>query len=130
TQAKVGITFEVAEESDPGPYPFPGPSDTRVEGGTATVCDGDCHVLVVQETDCRLYEGYACKYAGGSWQCYSGAIWDLTRVSQGQRPDGYTSADAAGLAIAPRLVRYDEAHAGEIDHAIRFTLHCTQGSYV
>lgn len=129
-QAKLAITFEVDDESDPGPYPFPGPNDVRVEGGTATACDGDCHVLVVQEGACRLYEGYSCQYVGSGWQCYSGAIWDLTRVSQGQRPDGYTSADAAGLPIAPGLVRYDEAHAGEIDHAIRFTLHCSAASHV
>lgn len=130
SQPKVPITFEVDEESDSGPYPFPGRDQVRVEGGTATACEGDCHVLVVQEGECRLYEGYACQYASGAWQCYSGAIWDLTRASQGQRPDGYTSADAAGLAIAPGLVRYDEAQSGEITHAIRFTLHCTQASYV
>jgi hypothetical protein len=130
TQASSSITFDYADESDPGPYPFPEPTRIRIEGGTATQCEGDCHVLVVQEGTCKLYEGYACHYDAGHWQCGSGAIWDLTRKSEGQRPIGYTSADAAGLAIAPGLVRYDEAQSGEINHAIRFTLHCSRASYV
>jgi hypothetical protein len=131
TQPKLPITFDDAEdESDPGPYPFPGADTVRVEGGTATACDGDCHVLVVQAGTCRLYEGYACRYASDGWHCSSGAVWDLTKNSEGQRMAGYTSADAAGLAIAPGLVRYLEAKSGEINHAIRFTLHCTRANYV
>jgi hypothetical protein len=77
-----------------------------------------------------LYEGYACQYRSDGWHCSNGASWDLSRTSEGQRPVGFTSADAAGLAIAPGLVRYDEAQAGEIRHAIRFTLHCTRANYV
>jgi len=131
TQPKLPITFDDAEdESDEGPYPFPGPEKVRVEGGTATACDGDCHVLAVQEGTCQLYEGYACPYASDGWHCSSGAVWDLTQNSEGQRTAGYTSADAAGLAIAPGLVRYLEAKSGEINHAIRFTLHCTRPNYV
>jgi len=131
TQPKLPITFDdYADESDPGPYPFPGPDKVRVEGGNASACDGDCHVLVVQEGTCQLYEGYACRYASDGWHCSNGAIWDLTRRSEGQRPSGYTSADAAGLAIAPGLVRYAEAQSGEIKHAIRFTLRCTRANYV
>jgi hypothetical protein len=45
-----------------------------------------------------------------------------------RRPDTWTSADAAGLAIFPGLVRYDEAFgAGEIRHAFRFTVRGTNG---
>jgi hypothetical protein len=130
SQAKVQVEFDEAQESDPGPYPFPGPDQIKVEGGTATQCDGDCHVLVVQAGECKLYEADACSDASGSWHCYSGAIWDLTKQGEGQRTAGYTSADAAGLAIAPGLVRYDEGASGEIDHAIRFTLHCTSAGFV
>jgi hypothetical protein len=131
SQPAVPITFDdAADESDPGPYPFPAPDKTRVEGGTATACSGDCHVLVVQEGACKLYEGFACRYASDGWHCSSGAVWDLGTQSEGQRMAGYTSADAAGLAIAPGLVRYAEAMSGEIAHAIRFTLHCTRASYV
>jgi hypothetical protein len=130
SQAKVDVTFDEPDESDPGPYPFPGPDQVKIEGGTATDCDGDCHVLVVQDGECKLYEGDACGYANGAWHCYSGAIWDLKQNSQGQRTQGFTSADAAGLAIAPGLVRYDEAQAGEIHHALRFTLHCTSAGFV
>jgi hypothetical protein len=38
------------------------------------------------------------------------------------RPDGWTSADAAGLPILPGLVRFDEVKAGAIEHALRFTI--------
>jgi hypothetical protein len=131
SQPKVAIQFDdYPDESDPGPYPLPTADQAHIEGGTPTACDGDCHLIVVQEGTCRLYEGYACHYASDGWHCANGASWDLSRKSEGQRPVGFTSADAAGLAIAPGLVRYDEAHAAEIRHAIRFTLHCTRANYV
>jgi hypothetical protein len=131
TQAHVDVTFDWYEdESDPGPYPFPGPSDIAIEGQSPMACDGDCHVLVVQQGTCMLYEGYACEYQTDGWHCGNGAKWDLTRVSYGQRTPGHTSADAAGLPIMSGLVRYDEVRAGEIRHAIRFTLPCTKPNYV
>jgi hypothetical protein len=130
-QPKVAVTFDdYPDESDPGPYPLPDATHALIEGGTPQACDGDCHLLVVQAGSCHLFEGYACLNHSDGWHCSNGADWDLSRVSQGQRPVGYTSADAAGLPIAPGLVRYDEAQAGQIDHAIRFTLHCSRASYV
>jgi hypothetical protein len=130
SQPAVDVSFDwYPDESDPGPYPFPDPSVARIEGGTPDQCDGDCHLLVVQEGACMLYEGYACSYQGG-WHCGNGASWDLGKNSYGQRPKGWTSADAAGLAILPGLVRYDEVQAGAVRHAIRFTLECTRPNYV
>jgi len=128
-QEPLAITFDYDDESDPGPYPFKGPGAAKVEGGTATDCDGDCHVLVVQENTCMLYEGWNCHYES-DWHCGSGAKWDLEEVAYGQRPKGWTSADAAGLPIAPGLVRYEEVRAGEITHAIRFTVDCTRDNFV
>jgi hypothetical protein len=129
TQPKVSVAFAEPDESDPGPYPFPGPSVAKIEGGTPTNCDGDCHVLTVEQGACMLFEGDGCSYQNG-WSCYSGAIFDLTKNSYGQRTKGFTSADAAGLAITPGLIRYDEASAGAIHHAIRFTVQCTLPKYV
>jgi hypothetical protein len=130
TQAAVKVTFDdYPDESDPGPYPFPDPGSAHIEGGTAASCDGDCHFIVVQGGACMLYEGYACHYAGG-WHCANGAKWDLTKPSYGQRPKGWTSADAAGLAIMPGLVRLDEVRSGTIPHAIRFTMGCSRPNYV
>jgi hypothetical protein len=130
SQAAVPIVFnQYEDESDPGPYPFPGPNAIQIEGGTAANCSGDCHVLVVQTGTCMLYEGYACKYANG-WQCGNGAKWDLKKVAYGQRPDGWTSADAAGLPIMPGILRYAEAAAGPVRHAVRFTLSATKDAYV
>jgi len=65
-------------------------------------------------------------FDGTRWQAGSGAYFDLTRNDR--RPDGWTSADAAGLAILPGLVRYDEATgSGEIEHAFRVTVRATNG---
>ena len=54
----------------------------------------------------------------------------LCARSNGLRPAGWTSADAAGLPILPGLVRFDEVASGEIRHALRFTAPRTQRAYV
>lgn len=123
TQPFVPVTFDYDDESDPGPYPIP--HDAPVEGG------GDRHVLVVDTNDCTLYEMYASEFVGGpnnAWHAGSGAVYDLN--SNDLRPDGWTSADAAGLPILPGLARCDEVMAGEITHALRFTVNRTQSSWV
>jgi hypothetical protein len=132
SQPKVPIVFDdYPDESDPGPYPFPGAGVVKVEGTSdPTMCDGDCHVLVVQQGACKVYEGYACHLATDAWHCANGAVWDLTKKSEGQRPDGWTSADAAGLSIYAGLARYEEVMAGAITHALRFTLPCTSDARV
>ena len=125
-QARVPVRFEYAGESDPGPYPIP--PDAPIEGGPSS--EGDRHVLVLDRTSCRLWELFAAypQDGGRSWQAGSGATWDLR--SNGLRPDGWTSADAAGLPILPGLVRRDEVAAGEIRHALRFTARRTQRGYI
>jgi hypothetical protein len=115
------VSFDYADESDAGPYPIP--DAPLVEGGS------DRHLLAVDRETCRLYELYDVRQtAGGSWQAGSGAQWDL--ASNALRPEGWTSADAAGLPILPGLVRYDEVAAGAIDHALRFTAPVTRRAYV
>lgn len=129
-QAPLDVSIDwYPEESDPGPYPFPAAEDARVEGGDPEACDGDCHVLVVQQGSCMLYEGYACNYSD-QWHCGGEATWDLSQNGYRQREEGWTSADAAGLAITPGLLRFDEVEAGEVRHAIRFTVHCTRAEHI
>jgi hypothetical protein len=62
------------------------------------------------------------------WNADSGTEWDLR--SAARRPEGWTSADAAGLPIFPGLVRYDEVAAGHLDHAIRVTFESTRDAWV
>lgn len=125
SQAKVPVAFDYDNESDPGPYPIP--PNALIEGGPDS--NGDRHVLLLDKDQCRLYElYYAWPEVNGSWSAGSGAIFDLG--SQNLRPAGWTSADAAGLPILPGLVRYDEAAAGAIEHAIRFTVPDTRKSYI
>jgi len=123
--ARVTVRFDYDDESDPGPYPIP--ADPPIEGGPAS--DGDRHVLIVEQGSCTLYELFAAyRNADGSWRAGSGAIFALT--GHALRPATWTSADAAGLPILPGLVRFDEAAAGEIAHALRFTAPQTRASYV
>jgi hypothetical protein len=127
TQAKVPVSFDYADESDPGPYPIP--PDAPIEGGSTST--GDRHVIVIDTTAWKLYEMYDSHPLNGgtSWHAGSGATWDLS--SNALRPAGWTSADAAGLPIFPGLVRYDEAVIkGAINHALRFTCPTTRKAYV
>jgi len=124
TQPGVSVSFDYAGESDPGPYPIP--PNAPVEGGAGAT--GDRHVLVLQSGTCMLYEMWNSTYVGPGWHAGSGAVFNLN--SDALRPDYWTSADAAGLPILPPLVKYDEAQAGEIDHALRFTVNATQAGFI
>ncbi len=123
-QAKVPISFYYPDESDPGPYPIP--PDAPIEGGPSGT--GDRHILIVDTDNKLLYEVFDAHPVPGGWSAGSGAIFDLT--SNALRPDGWTSADAAGLPIFPGLVRYDEVQTGAINHALRFTVPRTQRGYI
>jgi hypothetical protein len=115
------VDLGYADESDTGPYPIP--DDVAIEGGASA--DGDRHAVIVDSGTCFLYELFVLY---PSWSAGSGAIWDLT--SNALRPRGWTSADAAGLAILPGLARYDEVAAGSIDHALRFTVRRSRRAYI
>jgi hypothetical protein len=114
-------------ESSPGPFPIP--AGAPVEGGAHP--EGDRHVLVVDRATCKLFELYDARYAATPkphWDADAGVEWDLR--SAALRPDGWTSADAAGLPIFPGLVRYEEAAAGHVDHAIRVTMDSTRNAWI
>lgn len=129
---KVEIKFTAFEdeepatdESDAGPYPVP--RNAPIEGGPDS--KDDRHVIVVQEGSCTLFELYkAVPNADGSWSTVGSAKFDLE--GHELRMDTWTSADAAGLPIFPGLVRAEEIAAGEIKHALRFTVPRTRKAYV
>ena len=121
------VTFDYASESDRRPYPLT--AATRVEGGS------DRHALMVDpyrsasSAPCTLFETYDTRYrSAGRSTAGSGAIWNLN--SNALRPSGWTSADAAGLPILAGLVNYDEVATHSLNHAIRFTVQCTQQSFL
>lgn len=119
---RVPVSFTYASESDPGPYPIP--SNPPIETGST-----DRHILVVDRDNWKLYELYAAVADGSGYKAGSGAIFDLN--SNALRPDGWTSADAAGLPILPGLVRYDEVvEQKAIRHALRFTVSRSRRAYV
>jgi hypothetical protein len=118
-------SFDYADESDPDGYRIP--DDARVENGPNS--DGDRHVVVFDRARCRSYELFdAHRLSSGRWHAGSGAVFDLR--SNALRPDGWTSADAAGLPILPGLVRYDEVASGAIPHALRITVPRSDRSHV
>src|SRR5207248_5409845 len=98
SQPSVPVSFDYADESDPGPYPIP--ANAPIEGGPQG--SGDRHVIVVDRDACRLYELFDAHHqSDGSWHAGSGAVYDLH--SDALRPSGWTSADAAGLAMLAGL---------------------------
>jgi hypothetical protein len=117
--AKVRVRFRYASESDKLRYPLG--ADTRIEGGRHS--DGDRHAIVVDRSTCRLYETFGTRTKDGHWYAGSGSTWLLG--SNALRPNGWTSADAAGLPILPGLLRWNEVKNGDVDHAIRFTTDVT-----
>jgi hypothetical protein len=114
-------------------YPIPDEAITQahwIEGGDPGAVDlrssQDRHLLIVDRDNRHLYELYNVFYDGSQWHAGSGAFFDLQ--ANARRPNGWTSADAAGLAILPGLIRYDEAFgAAEIGHAFRITVRATNG---
>jgi hypothetical protein len=132
SQPRVAVAFQYADESDPGPYPIP--DNPPIEGGPNST--GDRHILMLGLERCELHELYYAWPPGSGpnpytdrWWAGSGAYWNLR--SNALRPDGWTSADAAGLPILPGLVRYDEVvDQGAINHALRFTVRATQRGYI
>jgi hypothetical protein len=146
TQPKLAVKFTYEDESDGVNhhtnksypfYPIPAQAITQphwIEGGAPGNIDqrhqNDRHLLVIDCTHRGLYELYNVFYSTSKarWLGGSGAYWDLTQ--NGRRPEGWTSADAAGLAIFPGLVRYDEAWNDalpDILHAFRVTVRATNG---
>lgn len=117
------VTFTWPSESDVGPYPIP--ASPKIEGAGAA---GDRHILMIDTARCKLWELFAAEKVSGAWRAGSGAIFDLR--SNALRPDGWTSADAAGLPIYPGLARYDEVAAGVIAHALRFTVPETRKAHI
>jgi hypothetical protein len=120
THPKVPVTFDYDDQSDHVLYPLG--SDTRIEGGS------DAHALVLDSSSCKLYETWDTASSRSGWTAGSGAVYDLR--SDALRPNGWTSADAAGLPILPGLLRYDEVESGKVDHAIRFTVSSTAAAHL
>ena len=142
TQAKKAVQFEYGDESDGVDhltgqslpfYPIPDEAVTQphwIEGGAPGNVDqrsqADRHILIVDRDTRCLYELYNVFFDGQAWHAGSGAFFDMK--TNDRRPDGWTSADAAGLAILPGLVRYDEVHGtAEIAHAFRVTVRASNG---
>jgi hypothetical protein len=121
---RVRVRFQYASESDRVRYPFG--RDTQIEGGRDS--SGDKHAIVVDRGVCRLYETWNTRLRDGRWRAGSGATWRLD--SNALRPDGWTSADAAGLPILPGLLRWREVMNRNVDHAIRFTTDVTSRWHV
>lgn len=139
-QPKKTVQFLYSDESDGVDhntdtsfpfYPIPDQAITQphwIEGGEPGNQDpgGDRHMLLVDVDNNHIYELYALHWNGAGWEGGSGAFWDMN--TDDRRPEGWTSADAAGLTILPGLVRYDEVFGpNEIGHAFRFTVSDTNG---
>ncbi len=123
------LEWEYGDESDKDPYPIP--DVPPIEGGADAAEDSDRHIILIDRDNMMLYELWHCLPVNDGkrkgWKAGSGAIWNLR--SNEPRKEGWTSADAAGLAIFPGLVRYEEVDRGDVGHAIRFTVRKSAKKY-
>ena len=104
---------------------FPLPAGGGLEGHSDYACTdhGDCHLIVADRSHGKLYEAFSANATENAVTAVFVAVWDLNRVyPPSGRGDQCTSADSAGLPIAPLLFTADELAVGHIDHAIRFVL--------
>ena len=133
-QPKRTVFFDYDDESDGHGvpyYPIPDEAITQpywIEGGPPgnSGAGGDRHMLIVDRDNKFLYELFALRYENGRWEAGSGAFFDMK--TNNRRPEGWTSADAAGLAILPGLVHHTEAFGTEpIKHAFRVTVRGVNG---
>lgn len=122
--------YEYPGESDLGPHPIP--LDAPIEQGP------DHHLIYLDRETGRLYELGMAARDGAGFKCEAAAVWSIHK-SYDQRPNGYTSADAAGLPILPGLVRFDEMERAlaqpnaadqHLGHALRYTLRNTGHGFV
>ena len=132
--------LDAPAESDKGPYPIPdnlpiegwpvgcpGMTLDDVQRDKANI-DGDRHGIIVDPLNRMLCEFWLTKKVAGGWVANQASIFDLK--TNKLRPDGWTSADAAGLPIFPSVVRYDELKRGVIDHALRVSVRNSRRDYV
>ncbi len=141
SQPMVPITFvDYPDESDPSPYPIPLnlPIETWPTGTgsltleqwqkDATNLGGDRHAIIVQPGTGLLWEMWQAKYTNSQWQASNGARFNLN--TNGLRPAGWTSGDAAGLPMFPALPRYDECQRGMVEHACRLVVARSRKEYI
>jgi hypothetical protein len=116
-----------------GNFCYPIPTNAKIEGGAAAKTTADRHVLYLDTAGapsaCTLYEIYNTQnFTAAPWPAANGAIFPMN--TNALRPEGWTSADAAGLPILPLLARYDEVKAGKIEHALRVTVDASFNGYI
>ncbi|HLX96772.1 MAG TPA: hypothetical protein VKU37_13595 [Verrucomicrobiae bacterium] len=128
------VTYPGDSDLNGGTYPYglyPIPTNMPIEswpvgtGGQTlyqwqTNTGGDRHSIVVQPGAGFSWETWQAQLVGTNWQAGNGAIFNLN--SNGLRPDGLTSGDAAGFPMFSALVRYDEAERGMVEHACRLVV--------
>lgn len=141
-QPLVNINFvDYPDESDPPPYPIP--TNMPVESWPVGMqydetlyewqedvngIGGDRHAIIVQPSSGNIWETWQTLRLGTNWQASNGAKFNIN--SNGLRPDGWTSGDAAGLSMFPALIRYDECERGTIEHALRLIVKRTRKEYI
>ena len=121
-------------ECDVSKVPVPAGGHLEGESDYRCTSDGDCHLIVIEQATNKLYEQWRVDIQQSSYRGGCLAVWQLDRDYDAElRGDQCTSADAAGLPIAPLLFDADEVASGSIEHAVRFALpntHLRKNGYV
>jgi hypothetical protein len=135
-QPKVDVKITTYKSlSDKGPFPMP--DNAPIEGWgiekitlehIQRIGDGDRHILLVDPHNGKLYEFFEGRRTDAGWEAAIAITWDLN--SNKTRPKNWTSADAAGLAMFPGIIKYHELERGRVEHAIRLTVSKTRKAFI
>jgi PKD repeat protein len=122
TTAKQNFTYlRYPEFGDYVPFPI-------TDNATVESID-DAHMIAVNPDNDELYESFWTYQApNGTWSAEGEVKWNLS--SYALRTDGMVTTDAAGLALAPGIVRYEELASGNLTHASRMGLYTSQNTHV
>jgi hypothetical protein len=125
-----GALGESVYEGQQAYFRFPKGMAIEGWGGSITTdaTDGDRHGIVLDAGRCMLYEAWSVERNADSYTLVNTAVFNLSKTLP-QRPNTWTSGDAAGLPIFPGVLRYEEIEEGEINHALRFTIKTVQRAF-
>jgi hypothetical protein len=138
--------YDYPDQSDlnGGTYPYglyPIPTNLPIEGwptqtGSQTLAEwqtnddgSDRHAIMVEPGSGYIFETWMAYLSDTNWLAANGAEFNLN--TNGLRPAGWTSGDAAGFPMFSAIVRYDEAERGMVEHACRLVVaQSLYGSYI
>ena len=133
--ALAGVPYAVVDRQQPtAVIRFAGTKATRawpIPAGLQPSADASARLAVLDRDAGVLHElRGAVRGADGTWDAASGASWKLELADGAPIDIVGMPSDDGGLPVFPGLIRYDEASAGAIRHALRVTVPAVRAAWV